>query len=240
MKSASHIIIILLTLSFLSSCKKDSINEPTLSSLNIINASQDVPALSVNFTFNPIAYSKWLGPNQSPFIYGSNLQFGNPSGNLPLELISLQDTLHSFYKSTLNLKAGGVYSLYIIGQNQPETMFLEDHIPAYQDSTSGVRFINLSPDSQPVTINLVGNSSNQTEFTSLAYKQISNFKAYPAKSDFIANGYAFEVRDAATGNLLTTFTWYIKPFFCNTLVFYGLENDNTGNFPINVFQVNHY
>lgn len=173
MKTVIYIGLLVL---FLSSCKKDSIKTQSTSSLNVISASQAVPFLSVNFTFSPVPFSQYIGPNQSHITYGSSVEFGNSSGNSPLELISSQDTLHSFYKNTLNFKAGGIYSLYIMGQNQAETMLLEDHIPSYQDSTSGVRFINLSSDSKPITINLQGNLTSQTEFTGLEYKQISDFK----------------------------------------------------------------
>jgi len=221
-----------------SACKKVTIEAHNASSIKIIDASEYVPELTANFSFSPIPFSQWLGPNQGPVTYGTSVEFGKPSGSLPVVLISSQDTLHPFYKNTLNLSAGGSYSLYVIGQNQAETMLLKDEIPAFQDSTSGVRFVNLSPDSEPITINLQGNSPSQTEFTSLAYKQISDFKSYPAP--ITLKNYKFEIRDAATGTLLSTFTWTFKRFYCNTLVVYGLENDSFGNFPFGIFQVNHY
>jgi hypothetical protein len=225
---------------FILSCKKDTGSFPAASALNVINASEVAPALTVNFTFSPVPFSQWLGPNQSPFTYGSSLEFGNLSGNLPLELIASTDTVHPFYKNTVNFPAGSTHSLYLIGNgSQPETMLLQDQIPSYQDSTSGVRFINLSPDSQPITVNLQGDLPSQTEFPALAYKQISSFKAYSAKSTN-SSGYTFEIRDAISGSLLTTFTWNFKIFFCNTLVIDGLENNTSGNFPLSVFQVNHY
>lgn len=237
MKLLKYIIFTFVISAIISSCKKDSSNISTASALNVINASQSSPAVSVNFTLNPINFSLY----QVPISYGSSAEFGNPSGSLPLVLISSADTLKPIYKNTLNFPAGSIHSLYIIGNaNQPEMMLSEDKIPSYQDSTSGVRFINLAPDSQPITINLQGNPPTQTEFPSVAYKQISDFKGYSAKSAFSANGYTFEIRDAATSNLLTTFTWNFKPFFCNELVIYGLENNTSGNFPINVLQVNYY
>jgi hypothetical protein len=118
------------------------------------------------------------------------------------------------------------------------TVLLEDKIPLYQDSTSGVRFINLSPNSQPITVNIQG--STLSRFGTLSYKQISDFKPFTTKGQNLSNGYIFEVRDAQSGSLLTMFTWTPKVFFCNTLVITGLVNDNTGNYPVSVFQVNHY
>ena len=235
-----YITALIIIVMVIASCKKETTSFPTASALNVINASETAPSVTVNFTFNPIAFSKWQGPNQSPFTYGSSIEFGNLSGNLPIELMASTDTIHPFYKNTVNFPAGSTHSLYVIGNgNQPETLLLQDNIPSYQDSTSGVRFINLSPDSQPITINLQGNPPSQTEFLSLAYKQISSFKGYSARSA-VGSSYTFEIREAASGTLLTTFTWSFKIFFCNTLVIDGLENNTSGNFPISVFQVNHY
>lgn len=218
------------------SCKKDSVKTFNTSSLNIVNASINEPNVLVNLSSGPIIYSI----DQSNISFGSYLEFGNPAGNLPVTLVAATDTIHPIYQNTLNLPTGSIHSLYLIGQAPNiSTLLLQDQIPAYKDSTSGVRFINLLPDSQPVTINLQGNPASQTEFTSLAYKQISSFKGYSCKSAY-SGSYTFEVRDAATSNLLATFTWNFKPFFCNTLVIDGLENDNTGNYPVSVFQVNHY
>ena len=237
MKKIIYIIIFCLVAGLLGACHKEPVKTYGNASLNVVNASQSVPGMAVFFNGIKSYFSVWVGPNYNgPITYGGFDEFGQPAGNSTVELVSSLDTTHSFYKKTLNFSAGSIHSLYIIGRDAPETLLLEDHIPSYQDSTSGVRFINLSPDSKPVTINLQGNDATNTEFSSLAYKQISAFKGYSAKLPFLYNGYTFEVRDAASGDLLTTFTWTLKPFFCNTLVIGGLEGDGS----INVFPVNHY
>ena len=219
-------------------CKKELPKTYNVSSLTIVNATIGSNSVDVNFTTSPIPFYQ----NNGVISYGSSAEYSNPSGNIPLIIYSSQDTVHALYSNTLKLNTASIYSLYLAGQeSNVETLLVEDKIPAFADSTAGVRFINLSLDSKPVTVNLQGNPPSQVEFSgALSYKQITPFKSYSDNSVYQASGYTFEIRDAATGNLLTTYTWNIKPFSCNTIVIEGLENDNTGNYPVSAFQVNNY
>jgi hypothetical protein len=107
----------------------------------------------------------------------------------------------------------------------------------YSDSISGVRFINLSQGSKPISINLQGNLPAQAEISGLAYKQVSVFKTYPDTNGI--SSYNFEIRDQASGNLLTTFSWNFTLFKNNTLVITGSEDPSIGT-PVNVFPVNNF
>src|ERR1700744_3294042 len=137
MKLFKYIIAIFLWSAFTMSCKKDGPTTATVSSLNVIDASEAAPLMTINFTFNPVPYYQWIGFHGQQLPYSYITEYANPSGSLPLELISSQDTLHPFYKNTVNFPAGSTHSLYVIGNGTtPETLLLEDHIPAYQDSVS--------------------------------------------------------------------------------------------------------
>jgi len=193
-----------------------------------VNATTDQSAVYVNTLGSGIIYSSFpqLGYGNS---HVSLLSTGSPN----VEILASADTLHPFYNQNIPTVNGGIYSLYIYGQSPYQTMLLKDNIPAVQDSSAGVRFINLSPDSQPVTVNIQGD--NNAEFSSLAYKGITDFKMLSAKMN-VGGVYNFEVRDAATQNVLYTYSWYFKPFFCQTLVINGLQSD--GSF--SVFSVNNF
>ncbi len=67
----------------------------------------------------------------------------------------------------------------------------------------GIRFVNLLKGSSPVSINLQG-MQNGSEQASLVYKDITPFIKYKATAGI--NSYVFEFRDAASGNVLQTYT----------------------------------
>lgn len=227
MKNLKYITIFLMVL--FTACKRETLPTIPSSALNVINASADQGSVYVNTFGSPIIYSRFAQ------LYGHSQQvYSLAPGNNNISVIAVTDTLHPFYNQDINVVKGGIYSLYVYGTAaQYQATVIKDNIPAVQDSSAGVRFINLSPDSQPVTVNIQGSSN--AEFTSLAFKQISNFKMYSAKTN-VGGVYNFEVRDAASGALLTTYSWYFKPFFCQTLVISGLQSD--GSF--NLFSVNNF
>jgi hypothetical protein len=99
---------------------------------------------------------------------------------------------------------------------------VKENIPYRTDTTAGIRFINLSPDSPPLNITL-STSPTVNEVSNLRYKQYTDFKSYPANYN---SSYIFQVRDT-TGNLLKSYTLRASsfPLFANiTLVIRGLMN----------------
>jgi hypothetical protein len=231
MKKIHIFLSIIITGLVITSCKKETAAPSIVGSLNVINATLDVPTLALNFSATPFAYSA----NKTFIPRSSCMEFGLPSGANSVNLISSTDTTHSVFHGTLNVITGGMYSLFVSGQvAHYDTLFVKDQIPVYPDSAAGVRFINLSSGSQLMSINLKG--STQKEFSSLAFNNITSFKKYSATSSVTnSGGYNFEVRDASN-NLLTTFNWRPALFNkSNTLVITGLAGGS-----VSVFQVNNY
>jgi hypothetical protein len=216
------------------SCKKDTNPLYSIAALTIVNASPNNPSIVATISDTLVPFYV----NQSPIAYQSFAEYGNPSGNTPLNLVSAADTSVPLFQGKFNLKPGGIYSLYLVGQIKAiDTVFRQDIIPVYQDSVSGLRFINLVQGSQPISVNLQGYFPTQTEFSGLAYKQISDFKTYSGIGGITS--YEFEIRDQSTGNLLTTFSWHFSLYKNNTLVISGSEDPNSTT-PTSVFQVNNY
>ncbi|HEX3386898.1 MAG TPA: hypothetical protein VHS53_16975, partial [Mucilaginibacter sp.] len=79
-------------------------------------------------------------------------------------------------------------------------------------------------------------NANGSEVSGLPYRGISNFKNYPATIN--VGQYNFEFRDAATGNLLATWSYYVTPFQNITIGICGSATDI--NFPQESFQVNNF
>jgi hypothetical protein len=234
MKKIRYFLKIFVCFVTLPSCQKS--NTPGgAAALNIIDAGINLPTLYISFA--DTAGNYYL--NQAQISYGSSIEYGNPAGILPLTLIAVNDTLKPAWRSTLNLKVGGIYSLYLSGLGGvPDTLFLRDTIPTYSDSSVGARFINLSSGGGPISVNFQGNYPNQNEFSDLGYQQITPFKTYSGLSS-VGGAYNFEIRDQASGNLLCTFQWNFTIFKNNTLVICGSEAQNSST-PISVFAVNNF
>jgi len=232
-KKVQYIFIILILLGY--ACKKDTIKTMNNSSLNIVVANPDISSVAVNFSSSPIPWYK----NQNFIYYGGNLEYGISSGNAPLTIISSTDTNHVLLQGDLNLKAGAIYSLYLLGTGvKSDTLFRLDSIPYYTTALSGVRFINLSPDSPPLSIYLETDNGLELAFDNLSYKQQSNFKAYDASSS-LSGSYNFEIHDKNTDMVLYTYSWNYLSTKCNTIVISGSVDPNSST-PLNVFQVNNY
>ncbi|HTD42520.1 MAG TPA: DUF4397 domain-containing protein [Mucilaginibacter sp.] len=229
MKKILYIALSLFITGLIAACKKDII--PSTAALNVINASSDIPSVAVNFTLSPISFYK----QNAILSYGSSSDYPQSAGIVPLTLVSSIDTTHNIFQGNLNLAAGGIYSLYLYGSlPKIDTLFLKDNIPVHQDSTCGIRFINLSSDSGPISVDVQGGTT--VDFSSIAFKYITAFKTYPVTAAIKNNGgYIFEVKDA-TGNILTTVSWNFKIFQNNTLVISGSKARST----MQVIQVNNY
>lgn len=215
------------------SCQKNYTGG-AVSALNVVNATVGLSPVYVFLT----RYDSAFYNQQASVSFGSWAEYGVPAGDAPITVVSSTDTASPLLQGNLVVRGGAIYTLYLAGVfPNIDTLFMRDTIPVYPDSAAGVRFINLSADSKPITINLQGNLPSQTEFPALAYKNITAFKSYPDTNGITS--YIFEVRDQATGSLVTTFNWNFTLGKNNTLVICGSEESNS-SFPIGVLQVNNY
>ena len=232
--TSSTLLLICLGIASLLSCKKEDNNTPLLASVNIVHAVVNVPAIKVNYFGSTVIYRTYTDSVK----YGAYKIYSLGAGpEAPLTIIPMLDTTKSLLSGSLGLTPGGMYSLFLSGQYpSTDTLLVQDHISNYTDSLVGVRFINLSPGSSPVSINIKNNQSDP-EVSSLAYKQITNFKTYPATTGI--SNYVFEVRDAVSGTLLVSFTCTITKFHNHTLVLKGLVGGSGVN-ALGMVQVNNF
>lgn len=222
------------------SCSKDAdiVKQVPISSIILVNAVVNSNMIIADFT-NSDSVAAYFS-STPPIPYGTSQEYSVPSGNVPLSIYPVADTSHPFFKGTIVLQGQFIYSLFLAGisnsQNKPDTVKTEDHPPYHcsTDSTAGLRFINLSPNSNPISVNIQGDV-NTKEVRNLVYKAFTEFKLYPANSNVIQ--YAFEIRDASSDNLLITFIYPASPFQNATIVLDGLNGgpDNS----LGVFIVNY-
>jgi hypothetical protein len=159
-----------------------------------------------------------------------------------------------FYNIT-EMNKGGIYSLFLCGADttSPDYLLTTDTLPYYNpaDSVLGIRFINLSAGSNPISINLEGNPDG-SEVDNLSYKNITGFKNYVTNSTI--NNYLFVVRDEVSGDSLTQFVLggnngygLTDPnngnlLLCKnvTVAVYGSESSTNRRFPLRTMLIDNY
>jgi hypothetical protein len=241
------LLSIFTTAIILSSCTKEANNvKPVpISAVNIVNAVIGSNSLIADLT-GADSVAAYL--TTTPQIgYSSFYEYSIPSGNVPIAVYQTTDTLNAVFKtglknSTLNLQGSKIYSLFLSGQfaaqGSVDTLLTLDNPPYHPatDSSSGIRFVNLSPGSSPVSVNIQGNP-NASELSSLSYRNITGFKNYPATANITQ--YIFEIRDAASGILLTTYNYNLAPYQNITIAIIGSE-DPAVSVPVSALRVNNF
>jgi hypothetical protein len=172
--------------------------------------------------------------------YGTSWEYSVSSNKVPIVVYQISDTNTALYKNDLMLQASTSYSLFLSGPDTThiDTLITQDHAPYHSnsDSTVGIRFVNLAPGNNPISVDVQGNSAG-SEASKLPYQSITNFKLYPAPLNITQ--YIFEIRDDASGDLLTTFTYNVVPFQNITIVINGI-NGGLGNNSLGAFIVNNF
>lgn len=211
-------------------CKKEDVRHilsitPT-ASINIVNVVVNGQIVKLN----KISNDSVLNYNYK--------QFGLLSGENNIYVYPVADSVHPYYNNVILAGDRDIYSLFISGSilNKVDTLLLKDNIPTYSDSSCGIRFINLVYNSNPIIVTQAA-TPTVIDYSSLSYRQVSNFKKYPALS--VNSSYTFQVRDALSNSVLATYTLTSPRFFNCTLVWKG-QISGTGNNAPSILRVNNY
>ena len=207
------------------SCKKSTVDVSPLASLNVTNVVVGGKTVKLNSN---------LVDSATNYNYKA---FGLNPGSTNVYVYPTGDSTHPYYNQAVQTGNGGIYSLFLAGNvaTQVDTILLREAIPLYNDSSCGVRFINLCVGGSPIKVTQSATPS-VFDFSVLSYKQISAFKTYPALS---TNGtYSFQVRDTAN-TVLATYALTTPRFFNCTLVWKGMKGGAGTNVP-GVLRVNNY
>lgn len=210
-------IYVIFIVAFISSCKKDNYKIPPIGSLTLVN---------VITGGKPIK----LGSRVTSIANNSSSQLALKTGENELYVWPVGDSTHPYYTdSKFNIQDREVYSLFLAGtESSVSGVLIKEDIPYRTDSTGGVRFINLSPNSPLLNINLVSTPS-VSEVSNLGYKQYSDFRTYPALANTVP--YSFQIKNATTGVVLSTYAFNSSnlPRFSNiTLVIRGMVGVTSG------------
>ncbi|MEN0057158.1 MAG: DUF4397 domain-containing protein, partial [Mucilaginibacter sp.] len=188
-------ILILLGISglLLAACKKDNKTYFTESgSLTVTNKVIGGKAL----TFNTTTYTIGTDAYQTMPI---------KAGDQQVKLYDAANkTAAPYFNEKMQIENAGRYSLFLAGASPAniDAIQIKDNYTAYTDSLCGVRFINLSPNSPKLSVNVTG-AANGSTVTGIAYKEYSDFVKFPAKR--ANSSYSFEIRNAATGEVIRSY-----------------------------------
>lgn len=232
-------------------CKDDQNNIiTTTASINVVHAAIDAGSVKVN----PGAASNFTWAKSGQVGYSSNIYTLTLPGSRTITVVNGADTTKTWISKQVEVQA--VNTLYLAGQAPVvEGIFVAENnlpyiTPYGTDNSAYIRFVNLSPNSPALNINIQGTVSN--EVTALTYKGISAFKKYVTAPSIPGYGttpavpatpnYLFEIRDASTNALLFTYTLNAvnNRFKTITLVIKGLVTNpaTTGTNAFGLFQVN--
>lgn len=231
MKQIRHMIWLLWVASAIVSCKKDKFETTPLASLRIVNVVTGGTTARLNGTGLDIGST-----------FSSN--FALSSGNPAIYVWPITDSLKPYYdsKKQVPVAEGDYFTLFLGGTPAaPDPILVKESFQNYTDSVMGLRFVNLSPNSTPVNVTL-STATTVNEFAGIAYKQLTDFKLFPAK--LVNTTYTFQVRAAnnpttvlASVVIALSGTAAIPRFKNVTLVFRG----NVGGTPAaGITRVNHY
>ncbi|MBO9572454.1 MAG: hypothetical protein J7497_09630 [Chitinophagaceae bacterium] len=194
MKPKYYLFITAIIVTGITSCKKNEFDTKPMASLNVINAVIGGGDVKINMNYRDSAKS-----------YNAKT-FGLQTGEESIRVYSTLDSTKPYYLQEHNLKSGGLYSMFLFGNSpSPETIFIEDAIPHYTDSAMGVRIVNLASGSGALNVTTATDpSANILE--NIAYKGLSDFVKISMPGNLTAESVTFDIRDAATNEVLTTYS----------------------------------
>jgi hypothetical protein len=166
----------------MTSCEKSSTEKYPAGSINIANA-------IVGGT------TARMGSNATNISNNNYAQMGLNVGNNNLYIWPVGDSTHPYYNAQkLVVNDGEIYSLFLSGTPASvDAVLLKDTIPFQQDSTAGIRFINLAPNTSAKPLNITLQvTPTINEVSNLAYKLYTGFKSY---TGLYNSSYTFQLRN---------------------------------------------
>ncbi|WP_439697435.1 hypothetical protein ACFGVS_03270 [Mucilaginibacter sp. AW1-7] len=237
MKTLNSIILTLVALAYLTSCKKEVSTDLDAGVVNVTNAVIGGSTVTLIADQSIVSTSNTVAVNNYAIIPIRSSENRLTLGTAAVAATSTAPAIPSvtYYNQPITITSESNYSLFLTGPSPSavESVLIKETFPyAYKDSICAVRFINLAQGNTPVSVNIKG-QANGSEAASVAYKAYTDFKQYPAKK--INPNYIFEFRNAGTGTLITSYT-LTTPYFHNvTLALRGAIGGSTG-----VILVNNY
>lgn len=188
---AAVITLSLLSLGLVSCSKLDNDYQPIeVSGLNIIQASPTLELLDV--------YVDNTRANNSDFEFGNKIGYLSAYAGSRAVNVTKKGSATSLKSLQFTLKPQAGYSLFLVNTlANIEFLMLEDNLEKPAAGKAKVRFVNLSPDGGPLSLNINGAATDIV--TNKAFKEYSDFIVIDAAAS--AN---FNIKNATNNNIETT------------------------------------
>lgn len=205
-------LVALISLLF-SACSKDPLNlnsaPKPLAGVNFIQASPDAPLINV--------YSNSALVNGLPLAYGANTEYLSLNAGLDTTAFFNATTKQKIFSVNINFVNGAAYSLFLANKiGQAEVILLTDTLAKPSPGSTGIRFVNVSPDAPAVDL-VIKNGS--TLVSNKSFRGFSSFQSIPGDIN-----YNLEIHQAGTATVLATLNSvklssnYIYTFWLHGLV----------------------
>lgn len=247
MKKIKNIyLLVFFALLFFSACEENERAIPQVSTVRIVNAIQDIGTVDLRGFDGSFPFF-----GLSTISYGGSFRFTIPSAEpISLTITPASDTLNTIFDDVLTLdEAGGIYTLFLLGDSTGVNSYLiQDKIINYQDSIYGASFVNLSSDSESVTVrNIAVDTTGVRDTTFIAsdisFQSVTQFFQFEATSRI--ENHTFQYLDSE-GNILASatvprFFFFDPPYFKNiTLTLIGRSDDGNGGSNLSIATINHF
>ena len=230
----------------IASCEENEPNVPQAATVRVVNAILDVGGVDLRDFQGNFSLS-----GSDEIDYGASQRYTVAANtDIPLEVGRASDTLDIIFSDVLRFdEAGAINTIVLYGDStRAESFIMQEEFTNYQEAVYGVRFINLSEDSDPVTARAISLDTagvrDTTVFSpAIAFKESTVFNQV-ASTDRIEN-YTFEYLDGNENVLYATtvplFTFFSPPTFRNiTIGLVGRFDDGEGGSDLSGMTIEHF
>lgn len=240
-----HIILGLMGAIVFASCEENEPDVPQAATVRVVNAILDVGEIDLrdfqgNFSLN----------GSDEINYAFSQRYTVPaSTDIALNIAPTSDTLDIIFSDVLRFdEAGSINTIVLFGDStRVESFTLEEEFANYDNPSYGIRFLNLSEDSEAVFPRAISLDSAGVRDTTV-YEAISFREATPfnqVESGERIENWTFQYLDADDNVLYSTtvplFFFFTPPDFRNiTIPLVGRFDDGQGGNSLAGFTIEHF
>lgn len=202
----------------LAACEKETISTPVEA-----DTAEKANIMTVNAAPDPTGVDLFV----KDLKYATNILFG---GNTAYMAIPRSETMkfnlagksNTILNVSSNFAKGKNYSVFMCGDSTKTESVISEDVFTLSDVdsfTTQVRFVNLSPDAMPITVEMEDSAGvAPTLATNIAYKQVSEFKSYKGCAHNII------ITEAGNPNAIALYNIPLKSGSINTIYVKGYSN----------------
>lgn len=186
LKKSFLLFLSLNTLFYLNSCVKGDESSLNVSSISVIHASPELPA--IDFYYNGSRIN-----GDSIIAYGDTIPYKIFNAGTAAIVVKKYISSTTYISTNIDLQSEKNYSFFVIGKpNEVSYLLTSDDLTVPASGKAKLRFLNLSPDAP--SLNFKINSTNL--FGSMAFKSYSEFNPIDSGEQKIS------IHDSASGAIL--------------------------------------